>query len=92
MSATDSDIVLTRSLSVENGGSSIIEYIVEMNDPSIDANYNPVSTYDGTSVTITINKLALSLTTGRIYNFRIIARNAIGDSEESNIISVALVS
>ena len=71
MSSTDDDITLTRPLSVENGGSPITTYSVEINDGTDSGPFSVVGTYDGVSVSITLNRVSLSLTTGTIYKIKV---------------------
>lgn len=90
VSSTDTDLIISMDLNVDNGGSSITGYKLQINDgttadPSIDI------AYDGSTPTKTLNQVTHSLTTGKVYKIWIIATNIIGDSTPSNTLTIGLI-
>lgn len=89
-SATDSDLVIAMNLNVDNGGSPILDYTLEIDDGTLSSTFNTYASYTGILSTHTFNQLTDSLTTGKVYRLKIKARNALGSSDYSNILTVAL--
>lgn len=97
--ANDDQIVLQFYETIDNGGSDITKYELYMNDGN-DFN-EPTSLVSGYSNNITcstcysmsyiIDRIALTLTTGKIYKFKFRAINEKGYSEDSDVVWFALV-
>lgn len=91
VSASDSDINLQFYVPEDNGGSPITEYALYINAGDGSDPTTEITNYDGTSMTYTVGGTAESLTVGKIYKFKITATNAVGNSEDSEVLEVSLV-
>ena len=87
--ATVTTIKIDLELNINNGGTPITLYELEINDGTLNGAFTPVTSYTQTSEFI-IDKTAEGLTTGLIYKIRFRARNLIGPGEYSNTLYVAL--
>jgi hypothetical protein len=76
VSATDSEIQVTLNLNVENHGTEILEYQIQVSTDGL--TYTPIPSYDGHSPLHTLERTLDTLLTGQIYRIRLLARNAIG--------------
>ena len=73
--ASNSQVTLNWSIPASTGGSAILEYIVTMNSVATPTNSTATS------------KPIIGLTNGTTYTFSVTARNAIGTSGSSNLVS-----
>ena len=86
----NTQVQLSLSETTDDGGSPIIKYLLYVNEGSDGSPYTQVTSYDGSSLTITINVGANFsnniITSGLIYTFYYVAENAIGMSDNSNLL------
>ena len=73
----------------DDGGSPVLSYTLYVRDEDT-ATFSPVSTYDGVSMSHTLDSVADSLSVGKIHYFKLQATNDVGTSEFSDEASVAL--
>ncbi len=76
VSATDTSITISLNLNVDNRGSPLLLYQLQISSDGI--TYNTVTSYDGISPMWTLTKLVDSIVTGQVYRFRFRASNSIG--------------
>jgi len=91
VAATDTQIDLTFSTSVDDGGSTITEYELYMDLGTSGSAFSIVASYTTTSFTMShsLTTGGDSLTTGLIYSFKWRSKNVMGYSEFSEILTVA---
>ena len=89
LSTSASEIVLKFREVSDNGGSPILSYALEARDETT-TTFSSVETYDGESMTHTLEEVADSLAVGKIHYFRLKAINDVGGSEFSDVASAAL--
>lgn len=84
VSSDDQEIVLALARSPDDGGLPITDYELHVNDGLLGSEFTKIEEYiyetHGFSYTVD----AAALTSGRIYQFKYIAYNALGFSEFSN--------
>ena len=92
ISSTDTDLTIGLDVeAIENNGSQILEYSLEISDDS--ENFATVPTYNSNAQQHTLNIVADTLDLGKVYSFRMRARNSIGWGEYSTVlINVGLTS
>lgn len=86
--ATDTTIELNLDTNVDNGGSPITAYTLEMGLGLTPATFNPVGSYTSGDLNIVLDGTD-GITTGDIFSFRFMATNDVGDSIYSNVLSVS---
>ena len=80
ISASDeTSIILNWLAPADNGGTPLLNYIVQWNNGGLGNDFIDLITVDATVLTYTLN----DLTTGENYSFRIIAKNAVGSGPNS---------
>jgi len=87
VSSSDTEIVLAFGRSLDDGGSLILDYELQIDEGSLTSSFATEATYDfftdGFSFAVQADDN--SLTAGLYYRFRYRAKNALGDSEFSDI-------
>lgn len=83
-------VVLSLSETTDDGGSSILSYHLYINEGVDGSAYHAVTTYDGSSLTTTINVGTvygtMTVSLGLVYTFKFTAENAMGPSDDSNLL------
>jgi hypothetical protein len=78
------------SETVDDGGSTILSYHLYVNEGSDGTDFNEVDTYDGSSLTHTVNVgdvfNGYTIQSGSIYTFKYTAENLMGMSDDSNLL------
>ena len=94
IAATDNSISVQLYPSLDSLGAAITHYVLEVDKGSFNTAFSEVGSYDqqGFAMQHTLQFVPDGLITGKIYSFRMKARNVKGDSEYSEILSVACVS
>ena len=82
--------MLSLDISIDNGGSVVTEYVLQRNQGTSGSAFTNIPTYTSGDLTHTVSTTNDGLTTGTIYTFRWYAKNAFGDGEVSNELTVAL--
>lgn len=90
VSATATSITLNFDTNVDNGGSPITLYTLEMNTGTTGSAFSPVASYASGSLTHTLTTATDNLVSGKIYTFRWYATNVIDDSDVSDETSAAV--
>ena len=81
-SSTAISITLTLLQSVDDGGSMITSYVLEIS-PYLSTSWSTVASYDGSSMTHTITTVSGEITSYTKYRFRFQAVNSYGNSDYS---------
>lgn len=91
LSSTSTTITLLLSSVDDNGGSTITEYKLYVDDGTLTGDFTEVASYDGSSLSPTIdNTVETALVSGGLYRFKLSAVNEIGEGELSNEIRIGL--
>ena len=89
-SVDNTKVILSLGETTDDGGSAILQYYLFVNEGSDGSAYHDVDTYDGSSLTHTINVGDVftlnTITVGRIYTFKFIAENDVGVSLDYNLL------
>lgn len=88
ISVDSTEIVLKFSAPSDSGGLEVSSYTLQIDDGDLNTAFADEGTYDGSSLTHTVDMVALTNTLGKIYTFRFKATNSIGDSEYSDFLRV----
>ena len=90
VSATASEIVLALQPTIERGGAQITSYELWIDDGELSESFTKVESYDGLSQSFTIELATeTSLSQGKIYRLKYLAKNVMGSSEFSDLISAS---
>ena len=89
-------IVLQLSISSDDGGTGIFAYHLYVNEGLNGSPMNEITAYDGTSLSHTIAEgdivASHTIALGNIYTIKYVAENAVGLSQDSDLLYVALAS
>jgi hypothetical protein len=92
--ADSTQIILSLSETLNNGGLTISEYKLYVNEGVDGSNYNQITAYDGSSLTYTMTVGDVvgghTVFVGGIYSFYTVAVNTLGDSDDSDILQVVV--
>jgi hypothetical protein len=89
VSVSASEIALSFSEVLDNGGSPITAYVLYMRAESSSSS-TEITTYDGAAMTHTLTVADDALVEGEAHYFQFLARNDVGDSELSDGSSFAI--
>ncbi len=93
-SVDNTEIILSLGETTDDGGSAIIQYYLYVNEGSDGSAYHEVDTYDGSSLTHTVNVGDVfsgnTISVGNIYTFKFVAENNVGLSLDSNLLQIAI--
>jgi hypothetical protein len=89
---SDDEIALQLYSPSETGGSDLLAYELWIDGGSLNSAFEQVASYSGSpsSLTHTLERVTDSLTPGLLYSIKFRARNAVGDSQFSDILRVGL--
>ena len=76
---------------VDNGGSPIISYSIQIRDATLNSTFTTVATLTSPTTTFTLNQATNGLIEGDIYSIRWYATNAFGSGPVSDEITSAVV-
>jgi hypothetical protein len=75
---------------IVTGGDDITLYELYIDEGVENSDFNLVESYDGISLTHTVDKETDSLTEGLVYSFKFRSRNRVGFSDFTDVVRVAL--
>ena len=91
VSTSATEITFTLYPTEERGGAEITGYELWIDDGELSETFTKIDSYDGTSQSFTLTTaLETTLVQGKVYRIKFLAKNEMGSSEFSDLISVAL--